>query len=59
MTNGWWLLLGIAGGVIGMLPILRLLLRRSERRTRAAVRRARDAERLAELGRMTGGLSRY
>ncbi len=57
MTPLWWFLAGVAIGVIIMLPIARLLLRRSERRTRQAERRARDAERLAELGSMTGGLA--
>jgi signal transduction histidine kinase len=53
----WWTLLGVAIGAIGMAPLLRLLLRRGERRARAAERRARDAERMAELGAMTGGLA--
>ncbi|MHC5023255.1 MAG: sensor histidine kinase [Planctomycetota bacterium] len=57
MTSLWWLLLGVAAGVAGMLPITWLLLRRGDRRAREAERRARDAERLAELGRMTGGLA--
>lgn len=53
----WWMCLGVAAGVIVMLPVLRLLLRRGEKRARRAERRARDAERLAELGSMTGGLA--
>jgi len=57
MTWLWWLLLGLAAGVIAMLPITRLLLRRAEIRARDAERRAQDAERLAELGSMTGGLA--
>jgi signal transduction histidine kinase len=51
------MLLGVAIGVIAMLPITRTLLRRAERRARQAERRARDAQRLAELGSMTGGLA--
>ncbi|MCZ6837234.1 MAG: HAMP domain-containing sensor histidine kinase [Planctomycetota bacterium] len=57
MTSVWWTLLGVAMGVIGMLPIARGLLRRGEKRARLAERRARDSERLAELGSMTGGLA--
>ena len=53
----WWILLGLLIGLIGMLPIVRLLLRRAEYRARQAERRARQAERLAELGAMTGGLA--
>lgn len=53
----WWTLLGLAVGVIVMLPVTRKLLRRAERRARQAERRARDAQRLAELGSMTGGLA--
>jgi signal transduction histidine kinase len=53
----WWLFAGVAIGVIAMLPITRMLLRRAEKRARLAERRARDAERLAELGSMTGGLA--
>jgi len=44
-------------GVVGMVPIVRLLLRRAEDRARHAERRARESERLAELGEMTGGLA--
>jgi signal transduction histidine kinase len=57
MPHIWWLLLGLALGVIVMIPLTRLLLRRAEKRARRAERRARDAERLAELGSMTGGLA--
>jgi signal transduction histidine kinase len=57
MPRIWWLLLGVALGVIVMIPVTRLLLRRAEKRARLAERRARDAERLAELGAMTGGLA--
>ena len=57
MSPLWWFLLGVALGVIAMVPITRLLLRRAEKRARRAERRAKDAERLAELGSMTGGLA--
>lgn len=57
MPTGWWTILGFALGVIVMIPITRILLRRSEHRTRLAERRARLAERLAELGSLTGGLA--
>lgn len=57
MSDIWWMLVGVAAGVVIMLPVIRLLLRRGERRIRQAERRARDAERLAELGSMTGGLA--
>jgi len=53
----WWLVLGLVIGLIGMLPIVRLLLRRAELRARQAERRARSSERLAELGSMTSGLA--
>ena len=52
-----WTLLGFALGVIVMLPVMRGMLRRGQYRARLAERRARDAERLAELGSMTGGLA--
>lgn len=53
----WWAILGLLIGVVGMMPLLRIMLRRAEQRARDAERRARDAERLAELGSMTGGLA--
>ncbi len=51
------MLLGFVLGLACAVPALRVLVRRAEARTRAAQRRARDAERLAELGSMTGGLA--
>lgn len=57
MGGLWWLLLGITIGLVGMLPVVRMLLRRAELRARAAERRARVSERLAELGAMTSGLA--
>lgn len=50
-------MLGFALGVIVMLPVMRGMLRRGQYRARLAERRARDSERLAELGSMTGGLA--
>jgi signal transduction histidine kinase len=52
-----WLALGIVIGIIGMLPIVRVLLRRARLRARQAERHARQNERLAELGSLTGGLA--
>lgn len=57
MSSGWWVILGFVLGLLVMLPVLRMLLRRGERKVRVAVRRAHDAERLAEIGSMTGGLA--
>lgn len=56
-VNAWWALLGLVVGLAGAVPILRVSLRRAERRARAAEGRARDSQRLAELGSMTGGLA--
>jgi signal transduction histidine kinase len=53
----WWTLLGVAVGVAVMVPVVRVLLARGERRAREAERQARDAQRLAELGAMTSGLA--
>jgi signal transduction histidine kinase len=59
VTNIWWFVLGVVMGLVAMLPLMRVVLRRVEKRARArdAERRARDAERLAELGHMTSGLA--
>lgn len=57
MNAIWWLVLGLVIGLIGMLPVVRFLLRRAELRARSAERRARTSERLAELGSMTSGLA--
>ncbi|MBX3374114.1 MAG: hypothetical protein KF817_09780 [Phycisphaeraceae bacterium] len=48
---------GIAAGALIAIPFWRRHLARFEARIREAERRARDAERLAELGTMTGGLA--
>lgn len=50
-------IVGIAAGALISIPFWRRHLARIEARTREAERRARDAERLAELGTMTGGLA--
>ncbi len=57
MSTAWWILIGFILGIIVMLPVMRGMLRRGQYRARLAERRARDAERLAELGSMTGGLA--
>ena len=57
MSALWWTLLGVAVGVAVMVPVVRVLLARGERRAREAERQARDAQRLAELGAMTSGLA--
>ena len=57
MPTAAWILLGVLLGGAGMVPVLRLMLRRGEDRARRAERRARENERLAELGSMTGGLA--
>ncbi len=49
--------LGLSLGVLLTLPVAALWSRRTERRVRQLVQRARSAERLAELGTMTGGLA--
>ena len=52
-----WILLGVVIGISCSAPVLRVMLRRADRRAREAHRRALDAERLAELGSMTAGLA--
>lgn len=49
--------IGLAFGVIVGVPLVYLELKRQTSRARLAERRARDAERLAEIGAMTGGLA--
>lgn len=53
----YWVLLGGVGGVALGLLLSRPIIRRQVARVRAAERRARGAERLAEIGAMTGGLA--
>lgn len=50
-------LVGLAVGVIAAIPVAALWGRRTERRVRQLEQRARAAERLAELGTLTGGLA--
>lgn len=52
-----WLLEGLILGVALTLPLAWWWTRRNERRVRALEARARSAERLAELGTLTGGLA--
>ncbi len=52
-----WLPIGIAIGVCLTIPLVYLTAKRTERRVRQLEYRARAAERLAELGTMTGGLA--
>ncbi len=52
-----WLLIGLGLGAAGMIPLAILAARRTERRVRRLEQRARSAERLAELGTLTGGLA--
>lgn len=51
------LLAGFAVGALSAVVAARVVVRRHLARVRAAERRARDAERLAEIGAMTGGLA--
>ena len=50
-------LLGVAIGVVAAVPAAALWSRRTERRVKRLQERARSAERLAELGTLTGGLA--
>ena len=52
-----WLLLGVALGMLLALPLAWAWGRRTARRVRRLEKRAQASERLAELGRMTGGLA--
>ncbi len=52
-----WLLIGLGGGVAAMIPAAMYFARRTERGVRRLEQRARTAERLAELGTLTGGLA--
>jgi signal transduction histidine kinase len=56
MTS-FWIALGVAVGVLLTIPAAAVWSRRTERRVRTLEQRARSAERLAELGTMTGGLA--
>lgn len=52
-----YLFLGVGIGVLASVPLAAVWGRRTERRVRQLERRARAAERLAELGTLTGGLA--
>lgn len=52
-----YLFLGLGIGVLGSIPVAAIWARRTERRVRQLEQRARAAERLAELGTLTGGLA--
>ncbi len=49
--------LGMLLALVLLVPVTALVVRRQIRRARSAERRARDAQRLAEIGGMTGGLA--
>ncbi|GMV25281.1 MAG: hypothetical protein AMXMBFR58_13120 [Phycisphaerae bacterium] len=57
MQDSFWFMAGLATGAIVSALVARWTLRRIIRRIRAAERRARDAERMADLGSMTSGLA--
>lgn len=57
MQGSSWALFGFAAGVALAAIAARQMLRRHARRVRLAERRARNAERMAEIGAMTGGLA--
>jgi signal transduction histidine kinase len=52
-----YLFLGLGIGVLASIPVAAVWGRRTERRVRQLEQRARTAERLAELGTLTGGLA--
>ncbi len=52
-----WLLMGIGIGAAAMIPAAWFMTRRTAERVRRLEQRARSAERLAELGTLTGGLA--
>lgn len=51
------LLIGLALGIAGAVPLILIASRRTERRVRQLEARRRGTERLAELGKLTGGLA--
>ncbi|MEE9211559.1 MAG: histidine kinase dimerization/phospho-acceptor domain-containing protein [Phycisphaeraceae bacterium] len=52
-----WFWIGLGAGVLLTIPLTAIAARRAERRVRRLEQRARTAERLAELGTLTGGLA--
>ena len=57
MSSGVWFMLGLGAGVLCTLVAVRWRVRRSRAKQQVAEERARSAERLAEVGAMTGGLA--
>ncbi|MBN4052748.1 hypothetical protein JYU07_00535 [Roseiflexus sp. AH-315-K22] len=57
VTASVWLAIGVAAGLLCAALVSRVYVDRQIRRVRAAERRARSAQRMAELGAMTGGLA--
>lgn len=57
MQHALYFLLGLAVGTLSVAFAARMIVRRSLARVRVAERRARGAEKLAELGAMTSGLA--
>ena len=52
-----WFVTGLVAGIAALVPLLLWTRHAAGQRARLAERRARDAERLAELGSITGGLA--
>jgi len=57
MAPWLWFIFGLVFGAAGATPVVVLVARRTADRVRRLEQRARSAERLAELGTMTGGLA--
>ena len=57
MHPAWWLLAGLTAGLAAAIAVALLAARRADRRARASERRARNAEHLAYVGTLTGGLA--
>ena len=53
----WFFWIGLGAGVLLTIPLAAIAARRAERRVRRLEQRTRTAERLAELGTLTGGLA--
>jgi signal transduction histidine kinase len=53
----WWLLAGLTAGLVATIAVAVVAARRADRRARASERRARNAEHLAYVGTLTGGLA--
>jgi len=53
----WWLLAGLTAGLVAAVAVALLAAKRADRRARASERRARNAEHLAYVGTLTGGLA--